>query len=199
MRSYFSIVSPREYITVGIEECVLTRGQRSAMILKIRFVAVLHEEVWETTIGLRVSILASGSSGNLTLLETERTRLLVDAGLGKRETLARLAAVEKTVEHLDGILITHSIPIIAVAFRKCSAFGKLRSTSPNRPWTHCSARCRTLSASVYVVWKRFRQASDLRLATLTFTRSRFRTMPRIPSDLRSNPTARNSRWSRIWD
>jgi phosphoribosyl 1,2-cyclic phosphodiesterase len=58
-------------------------------------------------IGLRVSILASGSSGNITLLETERTRLLVDAGLGKRETLARLAAVEKTVERLDGILITH--------------------------------------------------------------------------------------------
>jgi phosphoribosyl 1,2-cyclic phosphodiesterase len=41
------------------------------------------------------------------LLETERTRLLIDAGLGKRETLARLAAVERTVEHLDGILITH--------------------------------------------------------------------------------------------
>jgi phosphoribosyl 1,2-cyclic phosphodiesterase len=59
------------------------------------------------SIGLRVSILASGSSGNITLLETERTRLLVDAGLGKRETLARLAAVEKSVEHLDGILITH--------------------------------------------------------------------------------------------
>ena len=56
---------------------------------------------------MRVSILASGSSGNLTLLETERTRLLVDAGLGKRETLARLAAVEATVDHLDGILITH--------------------------------------------------------------------------------------------
>jgi phosphoribosyl 1,2-cyclic phosphodiesterase len=61
----------------------------------------------ESPIGLRVSILASGSSGNITLLETERTRLLVDAGLGKRETLARLAAVEKTVDHLDGILITH--------------------------------------------------------------------------------------------
>ena len=41
------------------------------------------------------------------MLETGRTRLLVDAGLGKRETLARLAAVEKTVDHLDGILITH--------------------------------------------------------------------------------------------
>jgi phosphoribosyl 1,2-cyclic phosphodiesterase len=56
---------------------------------------------------LRVSILASGSSGNLTLLETERTRILIDAGLGKRETLARMAAVGVEIEHLDGILITH--------------------------------------------------------------------------------------------
>ena len=59
------------------------------------------------TIGLRVSILASGSSGNITLLENERTRLVVDAGLGKRETLARLAAVESGVDHVDGILVTH--------------------------------------------------------------------------------------------
>ncbi len=62
---------------------------------------------WRQPIGLRVSILASGSSGNITLLETQRTRLLIDAGLGKRETLARLAAVEQSVDHLDGILITH--------------------------------------------------------------------------------------------
>jgi phosphoribosyl 1,2-cyclic phosphodiesterase len=59
------------------------------------------------TIGLRVSILASGSSGNIALLETQYTRLLIDAGLGKRETLARLAAIEQSVDHLDGILITH--------------------------------------------------------------------------------------------
>jgi phosphoribosyl 1,2-cyclic phosphodiesterase len=56
---------------------------------------------------LRVSILASGSSGNITLLETPRTRLLVDCGLGKRETLARLAAIELRVDRIDGILITH--------------------------------------------------------------------------------------------
>jgi phosphoribosyl 1,2-cyclic phosphodiesterase len=61
----------------------------------------------EKTIGLRVSILASGSSGNITLLETEHTRLLIDAGLGKRETLARLAAIGQNVESLEGILITH--------------------------------------------------------------------------------------------
>lgn len=56
---------------------------------------------------MRVCILASGSAGNVTLLETGRTRLLVDAGLGKRETLARLAAVEKCADRVDGILITH--------------------------------------------------------------------------------------------
>ena len=56
---------------------------------------------------MRVSILASGSSGNLTLLETERTRILVDAGLGKRETLARLAAVGRDIDRLDAVLITH--------------------------------------------------------------------------------------------
>jgi len=72
------------------------------MILKICL--ALH---WGKAIGLRVSILASGSSGNITLLETESTRLLIDAGLGKRETLARLAAVEQCVDRVDGILITH--------------------------------------------------------------------------------------------
>ncbi|HYL09400.1 MAG TPA: MBL fold metallo-hydrolase [Candidatus Acidoferrales bacterium] len=51
--------------------------------------------------------MASGSSGNCTLLETQHTRLLVDAGLGKRETLARLAAIENKPSRLDGILISH--------------------------------------------------------------------------------------------
>jgi phosphoribosyl 1,2-cyclic phosphodiesterase len=41
------------------------------------------------------------------LLETDRTRLLVDAGLGKKETLRRLAAVGRAVDRLDGIVISH--------------------------------------------------------------------------------------------
>lgn len=69
--------------------------------------AVFPNGYEERQIGLRVSILASGSSGNVTLLETGRTRLLVDCGLGKRETLARLAAINLSVDHIDGILITH--------------------------------------------------------------------------------------------
>ena len=37
-------------------------------------------------------MLGSGSRGNSTLVATERTRLLVDAGFSRRETCARLAA-----------------------------------------------------------------------------------------------------------
>ena len=51
--------------------------------------------------------MASGSSGNATLLETEQTHLLIDAGLGKRDTLQRLAALEQRLDRLDGILISH--------------------------------------------------------------------------------------------
>ncbi|MGB6875717.1 MAG: MBL fold metallo-hydrolase [Candidatus Acidiferrales bacterium] len=51
--------------------------------------------------------MASGSSGNATLLETERTCLLVDAGLGRKETFRRLAALKKAPERVDGILISH--------------------------------------------------------------------------------------------
>ena len=41
------------------------------------------------------------------MLETDTTRLLVDAGLGKKETLRRLAAVGRDVDRLDGIVISH--------------------------------------------------------------------------------------------
>ena len=68
---------------------------------------MLGERFGGESISLRVSILASGSSGNCTLLETSRTRLLVDAGLGKRETLRRLAALAHSVDRLDGIVISH--------------------------------------------------------------------------------------------
>jgi phosphoribosyl 1,2-cyclic phosphodiesterase len=51
--------------------------------------------------------LASGSSGNCALLETSRTRLLVDTGLSKTETLRRLKQLSALPASLDGILITH--------------------------------------------------------------------------------------------
>jgi phosphoribosyl 1,2-cyclic phosphodiesterase len=59
-------------------------------------------------ISIRISILASGSTGNSTLLETGNTILLIDAGLGKKELTRRFAALGRTFpERVDAILVTH--------------------------------------------------------------------------------------------
>jgi phosphoribosyl 1,2-cyclic phosphodiesterase len=59
-------------------------------------------------ISFRISILASGSTGNCTLLESEHTTLLIDAGLGKKEILRRFEALGRArPERIDGILVTH--------------------------------------------------------------------------------------------
>ena len=52
-------------------------------------------------------MLASSSSGNSTFIAAGRTRLLIDAGLSRRDILARLAAIGEDVETLDAILISH--------------------------------------------------------------------------------------------
>ncbi|MGB9403783.1 MAG: MBL fold metallo-hydrolase [Candidatus Acidiferrales bacterium] len=51
--------------------------------------------------------MASGSAGNATLLVTERTCLLVDAGINRKELLRRMEAAGIKPERLDGILISH--------------------------------------------------------------------------------------------
>ena len=60
---------------------------------------------------LRFRSLASGSSGNATLIEgsdgLHRTRVLVDCGLGLRQLMARLAVEGIGPADLDGIFITH--------------------------------------------------------------------------------------------
>ncbi|MGH9757900.1 MAG: MBL fold metallo-hydrolase [Candidatus Acidiferrales bacterium] len=52
--------------------------------------------------------MASGSSGNSTLLETGRTTFLIDAGFGRKEILRRFEALGRArPEHVDAILVTH--------------------------------------------------------------------------------------------
>jgi phosphoribosyl 1,2-cyclic phosphodiesterase len=58
-------------------------------------------------LSVRVCVLGSGSRGNSTLIATERTRLLVDAGFSKRETYARLAAAGESANGFDALLISH--------------------------------------------------------------------------------------------
>ena len=54
-----------------------------------------------------VTILGSGSAGNCALVETERTRLLIDGGLSARQIGARLALCGVSPLEIDGILLTH--------------------------------------------------------------------------------------------
>ena len=56
---------------------------------------------------MNVSVLASSSSGNATLVATGRTRLLIDAGISRKETFERLAAAGCEPASLTAILITH--------------------------------------------------------------------------------------------
>src|SRR6202000_2313141 len=56
---------------------------------------------------MRMTVLASGSKGNSTVIASSRTRVLVDAGLSCRELLKRMAIAGEDPSQLDAILITH--------------------------------------------------------------------------------------------
>jgi phosphoribosyl 1,2-cyclic phosphodiesterase len=56
---------------------------------------------------MRMTVLASGSKGNSTVIASCKTCVLVDAGLSCRELLRRMALAGEDPAELDAILITH--------------------------------------------------------------------------------------------
>jgi len=56
---------------------------------------------------MRFSVLASGSGGNVCYIETDNSRILIDAGLSCREIIRRLEALQVTVDGFDALVITH--------------------------------------------------------------------------------------------
>ncbi len=56
---------------------------------------------------VQVSILASSSSGNAALVRTERTTLLIDAGLSRKQIFERMNQIGVNPDSLTAILITH--------------------------------------------------------------------------------------------
>lgn len=71
---------------------------------------------------MRMTVLASGSKGNSTVIATHRTRILVDAGLSCREILRRMHVAGEDPRSLDAILVTHEhqdhVQGVAVLARK---------------------------------------------------------------------------------
>lgn len=56
---------------------------------------------------LSVTILASGSTGNATLISTSRARVLFDAGISRRELYKRLAAVSIDPAEISAVVVSH--------------------------------------------------------------------------------------------
>jgi phosphoribosyl 1,2-cyclic phosphodiesterase len=56
---------------------------------------------------MQFSILASGSTGNSSIIRSRHTRILVDVGLTAKKMKETLDALEQPAEQIDAILITH--------------------------------------------------------------------------------------------
>ena len=54
-----------------------------------------------------ITSLYSGSKGNSVLIESENAKILIDAGKSARALCKALAEIDKTIEEIDAIFITH--------------------------------------------------------------------------------------------
>ncbi|ARD48370.1 MBL fold metallo-hydrolase [Sporosarcina sp. P37] len=56
---------------------------------------------------MRFSILASGSTGNSLYIETDEHAFLVDAGMSGKKIEGLLGSINRSMQHIDGIFVTH--------------------------------------------------------------------------------------------
>ena len=101
---------------------------------------------------MRMTVLASGSKGNSTVISSSRTRVLVDAGLSCRELIKRMAIAGEDPSALDAILITHEhqdhVAGLGVLARRLGI--PVYFTEPtHRAWVRMITPRRTLS---YAEW-----------------------------------------------
>src|SRR2546423_5250349 len=56
---------------------------------------------------MKLWVLGSGSNGNAVLVQTERSRILVDAGFSPRELKKRLSVAGVAPESIEAVVVTH--------------------------------------------------------------------------------------------
>lgn len=96
-------------------------------------------------------MLASSSAGNSTLVASGRTRILVDAGLSRKETFERLARIGVDAESLGAILITHEHTdhvngLVAIAKKLNIPVYISRLTAPQIDWGDYAPRLEMFQA-----------------------------------------------------
>lgn len=65
------------------------------------------DEIIYNNVAMRIINLSSGSDGNITYIESEEVKLLLDDGLSCQETVKRLEVIGVKPNELNAILVTH--------------------------------------------------------------------------------------------
>ncbi|HEY1743941.1 MAG TPA: MBL fold metallo-hydrolase [Granulicella sp.] len=112
-----------------------------------------------------MTVLASGSKGNSTVVASGTTRILVDAGLSCREILRRMALAGEDAAELNAILITHEhvdhIAGLAVLARKLR-IPVFFTEQTHRAWVRMLTPRKTMS---YAKWlDKMQQEKEARAA-----------------------------------
>ena len=99
-----------------------------------------------------MTVLASGSKGNATIVSAGATTLLVDAGLSCRELLRRMAVAGEDPAHISAILITHEhfdhVAGLAVLARKLG-IPVFFTEATHRAWVRMLTPRKTMT---YAAW-----------------------------------------------
>jgi phosphoribosyl 1,2-cyclic phosphodiesterase len=80
---------------------------------------------------MKICTLASGSSGNSLFIQTERAKILVDAGISLRQLKVRLKTVNVQMSEIEAVLITHEHTdhVVALPFINVPVFVASATTS----------------------------------------------------------------------
>ena len=137
--------------------------------------------------------LYSGSSGNSIYIGTERTKLLIDAGVSGVKIAGALREIGVRPEQIDGILITHEhadhIKGVGIFSRKFDVPVYARE----KTWAAMRQEIGPVKE------ENVRMTADiLRLETSTSAIIRFRTMPRIRLHTRFISIIAKYPWRRMW-
>jgi len=106
---------------------------------------------------LRFRILGSGSSGNAALLQSDDTRVLVDAGFSARKLGELLAAAGESWERIDAIFLTHEHSDHAAALAGLARHARIQVFA-NRPTAEAVQR----SLKHRITWQLFETGGTFR-------------------------------------
>src|ERR1041384_4267707 len=95
--------------TIASQSAII-KGEKIALF-SLLFVGICLSRclhcVESRAVAMHVTVLGSGSAGNCTLVETETTSILVDAGLSARQIIQRLQLIGRSLDTLTGVVLTH--------------------------------------------------------------------------------------------